>query len=33
MMSVCRLMGMDVSQKLREARIVRDSPGILGLFG
>ncbi|HZP83491.1 MAG TPA: DUF1501 domain-containing protein [Chthonomonadaceae bacterium] len=33
MMSVCRLMGMDVSQKLREARIVRDSPGIQGLFG
>jgi hypothetical protein len=31
-MEVCRLMGMDVSQKLREARIVRDSPGIPELF-
>jgi len=31
-MEVCRLMGMDVSQKLREARIVRDSPGIPDLF-
>ena len=31
-MEVCRLMGMDVSLKLREARIVRDSPGIPGLF-
>jgi hypothetical protein len=31
-MEVCRMMGMDVSQRLREARIVRDSPGIPGLF-
>lgn len=31
-MEVCRLMGMDVSQQLRQARIVKDSPGIPGLF-
>jgi hypothetical protein len=32
-MELCRFLGMDVSQKLREARIVRDAPGIPGLFG
>src|SRR5579871_2036973 len=31
-MEVCRFLGMDVSQKLREARIVRDSAGIPGLY-
>jgi hypothetical protein len=31
-MEVCRLMGMDVSLKLREARIVKDSPGIPQLW-
>ena len=31
-MELCRFLGMDVSLKLREARIVRDSPGIPGLF-
>lgn len=31
-MEVCRLMGMDVSLQLREAKIVKDSPGIPGLF-
>ena len=31
-MEVCRLMGLDVSQKLRVARIVGDSPGIPELF-
>lgn len=31
-MEVCRFLGMDVSQQLREARIVKDSPGIPGLF-
>jgi hypothetical protein len=33
MMSVYRLLGMDVSLKLREARIVGASPGIPNLFG
>lgn len=31
-MSVANILKMDVSQKLREARILRDSPGIPGLF-
>ena len=32
-MEICRYLGMDVSLTLRQARIVRDSPGIPGLFG
>jgi hypothetical protein len=31
-MSVVKILGMDASIQLREARIVRDSPGIPGLF-
>lgn len=31
-MEVCRFLGMDVSQKLREARIVKDAPGIPNLY-
>ncbi len=31
-MSVAKILNMDVSARLREARIVRDSPGIPGLF-
>lgn len=31
-MSVCRLLGLDVTQKLREARIVGASPGVPGLL-
>ena len=31
-MEACRVLGMDVSQKLREARIVKDSPGIPDLY-
>ena len=31
-MEICRFLGMDVSLKLREARIVKDSPGVPGLF-
>ncbi len=31
-MEVCRRMGMDVSLKLRESRIVKDSAGIPGLY-
>jgi hypothetical protein len=31
-METCKFLGMDVSQKLREARIVKDAPGIPDLY-